>query len=63
MARRSRSGGRAGNARRTTTAAIDQMPWRNIKNIDRPTEPLDEDGVQAIHKGAMHILSKIGSRC
>jgi trimethylamine--corrinoid protein Co-methyltransferase len=36
------------------------MPWRNIKNIDRPTEPLDEDGVQAIHKGAMHILSKIG---
>ncbi len=60
MARRSRGGGRAGNARRTSTVAIDQMPWRNIQNIDRPTEPLDEDGVQAIHKAAMHILSKIG---
>lgn len=60
MARRSRGGGRAGNTRRTTTAAIDQMPWRNIKNIDRPTEPLDEEGIQAIHKAAMHILTQIG---
>ncbi len=60
MAKRTRGGGRAGNTRRTSTAAIDQMPWRNIKNIDRPTEPLDEEGVQAIHKAAMHILSQIG---
>ena len=60
MARRTRSGGRAGNTRRTSSAAIDQMPWRSIKNLDRPTEPLDEEGVLAIHRGAMHILSKIG---
>ncbi|MDR6265216.1 trimethylamine methyltransferase family protein [Roseobacter sp. N2S] len=60
MAARIRSGGRAGNTRRSSTHAIEQMPWRNIKNIDRPTEPLDGEGVQAIHKGAMHILSVIG---
>ncbi|WGI20976.1 trimethylamine methyltransferase family protein [Amylibacter sp. IMCC11727] len=60
MARRTRGGGRAGNTRRTSSAAIDQMPWRSIKNLDRPTEPLDEEGVLAIHRGAMHILSKIG---
>nr|WP_325249132.1 trimethylamine methyltransferase family protein [Amylibacter sp.] len=60
MAARIRSGGRAGNTRRSSTHAIEQMPWRNIRNIDRPTEPLDADGVQAIHKGAMHILSQIG---
>ncbi len=29
-------------------------------NPDRPTEPLDADGVQRIHKGAMRILSDIG---
>ncbi|MEM7439706.1 MAG: trimethylamine methyltransferase family protein [Pseudomonadota bacterium] len=60
MARRTRGGGRAGNVRRTSTAVIDQMPWRQIKNTDRPIEPLDEDGVQAIHKAAMRILSEIG---
>lgn len=60
MAGRIRSGGRAGNTRRSSPHAIEQMPWRNIKNIDRPTEPLDQDGVQAIHTGAMRILSHIG---
>ena len=29
-------------------------------NHDRPTEPLDEDGVNAIHDGAMRILEEIG---
>lgn len=62
MARRTRGGGRAGNTRRTSSAAIDQMPWRSIKNLDRPTEPLDEEGVLAIHRGAMHILSKSALR-
>lgn len=60
MARRTRGGGRAGNARRTSKDVIDQMPWRIIKNTDKPIEPLDEDGVQAIHKAAMRILSEIG---
>jgi trimethylamine--corrinoid protein Co-methyltransferase len=58
--RRRRAGGRAGNKSRAGTAAIDQMPWRIPVNPDRPTEPLDTDGVMAIHRGAMRILSEIG---
>lgn len=60
MSRRSRSGGRAGNTRRDTGRAIEQMPWRIPVNTDRPTEPLDEEGVAAIHNGAMRILEDIG---
>ena len=59
-ARRKRGGGRAGNARRTTSRLPEQMPWRLPVNVDRPTEPLDEDGVQAIHQGCMKILRDIG---
>ena len=57
---RKRAGGRAGMKIRAGTAAIDQMPWRIPVNPDRPTEPLDAEGVQRIHKGAMRILSEIG---
>ncbi|MBU2981834.1 trimethylamine methyltransferase family protein [Lentibacter algarum] len=57
---RGRSGGRAGAAERRGADVIEQMPWRLPKNIDRPTEPLDEEGVQAIHNGAMRILEEIG---
>lgn len=60
QARRRRGGGRSGNAQRRGTTAIDQMPWRMIENVDRPTEPLKEEGVQAIHNGAIHILENIG---
>ena len=58
--RRKRSGGRAGNARRSSPDAIQQMPWRLPENTDRPTEPLSDEGVQAIHEGAMRILEEIG---
>jgi len=58
--RRKRGGGRAGNTRRSDTKAIDQTPWRQIINTDNPTEPLTEEGVQAIHDGAMRILEEIG---
>ncbi|MEQ9243921.1 trimethylamine methyltransferase family protein [Roseovarius indicus] len=58
--RRKRGGGRAGNAERRGTAVIDQMPWSPPINIDRPVEPLAEEGVQAIHDGAMRILEEIG---
>jgi trimethylamine--corrinoid protein Co-methyltransferase len=58
--RRKRGGGRAGNTARRGGAIIDQMPWRIPVNTDRPTEPLDEDGVQALHNGAMRILEEIG---
>jgi trimethylamine--corrinoid protein Co-methyltransferase len=58
--RRRRAGGRAGHKTRAGTAAIDQMPWRVPVNPDRPVEPLDAEGVQAIHRTAMRILSEIG---
>ncbi len=58
--RRRRSGGRAANTARRTTAAIGQSPWRVPVNTDAPTEPLDEAGVAAIHDGAMRILEEIG---
>ena len=57
---RGRSGGRSGNTRRSATFTLDQMPWRVPLNPDRPTEPLDAEGLQAIHRGALHILSGIG---
>ena len=58
--RRKRGGGRAGNAERRGTAVIEQMPWKPPIIIDAPVEPLDSDGVQAIHDGAMRILEEIG---
>ena len=58
--KRRRSGGRAANTAKRLTSDINQMPWRLPINTDRPTEPLDGDGVQAIHDGAMRILEEIG---
>ncbi len=60
--KRRRAGGRAGHAERAGVRAIEQMPWRIPVNPDRPIEPLDEAGVQSIHKGAMRILKDIGIR-
>lgn len=57
---RRRAGGRGGNTRRASGFELGQMPWRIPKNPDRPTEPIDAEGVQAIHQGAMHILAEIG---
>ena len=57
--RRKRTGGRAGN-KRGSSGVIEQMPWRVPVNTDRPTEPLYEEGVLAIHDGAMRILEEIG---
>ena len=58
--RRRRGGGRAGAAARRGSAIIEQMPWNPPQNIDRPVEPLTEEGVQAIHDGAMRILEELG---
>ncbi|MEO1687613.1 MAG: trimethylamine methyltransferase family protein, partial [Pseudomonadota bacterium] len=57
---RRRGGGRAGKAQRRGGSAMEQMPWRLPVNTDRPTEPLNADGVQAIHEGAMTILEEVG---
>ncbi|MGR3469042.1 MAG: trimethylamine methyltransferase family protein [Shimia sp.] len=59
ITRRRRSGGRAANTR-GRGPAIAQMPWRVVENVDRPTEPLTEEGVAAVHDGAMRILEEIG---
>ncbi|UWR01756.1 trimethylamine methyltransferase family protein [Ruegeria conchae] len=58
--RRRRSGGRAGAATRRGSEVIDQMPWNPPVNLDRPTEPLGSEGIEAIHEGAMRILEEIG---
>ncbi|MCC6000952.1 MAG: trimethylamine methyltransferase family protein [Pararhodobacter sp.] len=57
---RRRSGGRSGNTRRSDVFRLDQSAWRVPVNPDQPTEPLDDEGVQAIHRGALHILQEIG---
>ena len=59
-ARRRRAGGRAGNPRRTSREVIQQLDWTVPVNTDRPTEPLNDEGVEAIHDGAMRILEEIG---
>mgnify|MGYP003624328898 FL=1 len=58
--RRPRNGGRAGAAQRRGSEVIDQMPWNPPLLVDRPVEPLSEEGVLAIHDGAMRILEEIG---
>ncbi|MCY4463661.1 MAG: trimethylamine methyltransferase family protein [Albidovulum sp.] len=59
-AARGRRSGRAANLRRAGAGAIRQMDWRIPENIDAPIEPLGQDGVAAIHDGAMRILEEIG---
>ncbi len=58
--RRRRGGGRAGAAARRGSAVIEQRPWQMTVNTDAPIEPLDEDGIAAIHDGAMRILEDVG---
>ena len=58
--RRRRGGGRSGAAARRGAAVIEQMPFAPPINRDRPIEPLSEEGIAAIHDGAMRILEEIG---
>ncbi len=57
--RKRRAGGRAANTRRSGPV-IKQLDWTIPVNTDKPTEPLPEEGVEAIHNGAMRILEEIG---
>ena len=57
--KRRRAGGRAANVR-GKGAVIKQLPWSLPVNHDKPTEPLDETGVAAIHDGAMRVLEELG---
>ena len=58
--KRRRAGGRTGNRDRRSGALFNQMPWRVPVNRDKPIEPLDDAGVEAIHDGAMRVLEEIG---
>ncbi len=56
--RRGRGGGHAGNRR--GSGALELTPWTLPQNPDRPTEPLDEEGIAGIHDTAMRVLEEIG---
>jgi trimethylamine--corrinoid protein Co-methyltransferase len=58
--RRRRAGGRRGHSDRAGGATFEQAPFRQPVNPDPPVEPLDPDGIQAIHRGVLRILSEIG---
>jgi len=56
---RRRGGGRNANRRRAGPA-IKQLPWELPVNSDKPTEPLSDVQVDAIHLGAMRVLEEVG---
>lgn len=60
MLKQKRGRNRVGRTDRSR--AIDQMEWRIPVNRDRPTEPLDREGIEAIHNGALRVLKEIGIR-
>ena len=39
---------------------LEQLPWRQLRYVDPPTEPLDADGLERVHDTAMRILEEIG---
>jgi trimethylamine--corrinoid protein Co-methyltransferase len=55
--RRRREGGRV---RRSTAAAIEQLPWQQVRNPYPPMELLSSDQVEAIHETSMRILEELG---
>jgi trimethylamine---corrinoid protein Co-methyltransferase len=55
--RRRREGGRA---RRSTTAALPQLPWRDVINPYLPLQVLSADQLDAIHSTSMRILRELG---
>jgi len=44
----------------TDRPALEQLPWKQLRYVDPPTEPLDEEGLERVHDGAMRILEEIG---
>ncbi|MGI9245401.1 MAG: trimethylamine methyltransferase family protein [Steroidobacteraceae bacterium] len=54
---RRREGGRA---RRSATASLPQLPWRDVRNRYAPMRLLSEDQVEAIHHASLRILRELG---
>ncbi|MEZ5776483.1 MAG: trimethylamine methyltransferase family protein [Hyphomicrobiaceae bacterium] len=57
---RARGGRGLRRGQRQGTTAIHQLPWKIPLNPDRPTEPLSQEGVEAVHDAAMRVLEEIG---
>lgn len=53
-------GGRSARRQARVASGIDQPDWHIPVNTDRPTEPLTDERVEAVHDGAMRILEEIG---
>jgi len=56
-----RAGGRRSKAGRTSTG-LPQLPWQSLTNPYAPMEIADADGVEAIHRTSLRILSELGIR-
>lgn len=61
MAREGRSGGRSSKASRGNKA-IPQLPWQSVRRPYPPTELLEPEQLDAIHKTSIRILSELGIR-
>ena len=51
---------RRGTAKPKAKPALEQMDWNQLRYVDRPTEPLDDEGVERVHDAAMRILEQVG---
>ncbi|MGI9480644.1 MAG: trimethylamine methyltransferase family protein [Hyphomicrobiaceae bacterium] len=57
---RRRGGAHRKRAVRDQGRAIQQLPWRIPRHRDAPIEPIDAEGIHAIHNAAMRIVEEIG---
>lgn len=44
------------------SSAIEQMPWRQVRNPHAKLKLISDDEVEALHQGALRILEEIGCR-
>ncbi|MDA9930026.1 trimethylamine methyltransferase family protein [Alphaproteobacteria bacterium] len=51
---------RSGEAARQRSFLTHQLPWGPATYLDDPTQPIDAEGVEAIHNASMRILEEIG---
>ena len=51
---------RGGDAGPKKPFLAEQLPWGAATYLDDPTQPIDPEGVEAIHEASMRILEEIG---
>ena len=57
---RTRRRRRGGEASPEMPFLAEQLPWGAATYLDDPTQPIDAEGVEAIHEASMRILEEIG---